>query len=101
MPEADADHDQDEADRRVFTGYGVASAVLGLLTVVAIVLGTLIWSGHRTATDDRTYQTRVMAAAADWTSKGVPASVMLSKPFAPAQLLTALANLLNSGTPTP
>src|SRR6266480_3610447 len=40
------------------------------------------------------------AAAADWTSKGVPNSVMLSKPFAPAQLLTAVANLLNSGTPT-
>jgi DNA-binding response OmpR family regulator len=39
------------------------------------------------------------AAAADWTSKGVPNSVMLPKPFAPAQLLTALANLLNSGTP--
>lgn len=38
------------------------------------------------------------AAAADWTSKGVPNSVMLSKPFAPAQLLTALANLLNNGT---
>jgi len=40
------------------------------------------------------------AAAADWTSKGVPDSVMLSKPFAPAQLLTALANLLNNATPT-
>lgn len=40
------------------------------------------------------------AAAADWTSKGVPNSVMLPKPFAPAQLLTALANLLNSGIPT-
>jgi CheY-like chemotaxis protein len=39
-------------------------------------------------------------AAADWTSKGVPNSIMLSKPFAPAQLLTAVANLLNSGTPT-
>ena len=35
------------------------------------------------------------AAAADWTSKGV-----LAKPFAPAQLLTAVSNLLNSGTPT-
>ena len=41
------------------------------------------------------------AAAADWTSKGVPNSVMLPKPFAPAQLLAAVANLLNSGTPTP
>lgn len=40
------------------------------------------------------------AAAADWTSKGVPNSLMLAKPFAPAQLLTAVSNLLNSGTPT-
>jgi len=39
------------------------------------------------------------AAAADWTSKGVPHSIMLAKPFAPAQLLTAVSNLLNSGTP--
>jgi CheY-like chemotaxis protein len=39
-------------------------------------------------------------AAADWTSKGVPNSIMLSKPFAPAQLLTAVSNLMNSGTPT-
>lgn len=39
------------------------------------------------------------AAAADWTSKGVPNSIMLAKPFAPAQLLTAVSNLLNSGTP--
>ena len=39
-------------------------------------------------------------AAADWASKGVPNSIMLSKPFAPAQLLTAVANLLNAGTPT-
>lgn len=37
------------------------------------------------------------AAAADWTSKGVPNSIMLAKPFAPAQLLTAVSNLLNSG----
>jgi CheY-like chemotaxis protein len=40
------------------------------------------------------------AAAADWTSKGVPNSIMLAKPFAPARLLTAVSNLLNSGTPT-
>lgn len=39
------------------------------------------------------------AAAAEWTSRGVPNSVMLPKPFAPAQLLTALANLLNAGPP--
>jgi DNA-binding response OmpR family regulator len=39
-------------------------------------------------------------SAADWTSKGVPNSIMLAKPFAPAQLVIAVANLLNSGTPT-
>jgi CheY-like chemotaxis protein len=40
------------------------------------------------------------ASAADWPSKGVPNSVMLEKPFAPAQLVTAIANLLNTGTPS-
>lgn len=38
--------------------------------------------------------------AADWASKGVPHSVMLEKPFAPAQLVTAVAQLLNAGTPS-
>ncbi|MDA9522084.1 hypothetical protein XI06_17760 [Bradyrhizobium sp. CCBAU 11434] len=28
----------------------------------------------------------------DWPSKGVPNSIMLSKPFAPAQLVTAISN---------
>jgi CheY-like chemotaxis protein len=37
----------------------------------------------------------------DWASQGVPNSVLLTKPFAPAQLLTALANLLNAGSTTP
>jgi DNA-binding response OmpR family regulator len=40
------------------------------------------------------------ASADEWPSKGVPNSIMLAKPFAPAQLVTAVANLLNSGTPT-
>jgi DNA-binding response OmpR family regulator len=40
------------------------------------------------------------ASAADWPSKGVPNSIMLAKPFAPAQLVTAISNLLNSATPT-
>src|SRR3954466_13958890 len=33
------------------------------------------------------------AHADDWASRGVPNSVMLAKPFAPAQLVTALAQL--------
>ena len=39
-------------------------------------------------------------SADDWASKGVPNSILLTKPFAPAQLVTAVAQLLNSGTPT-
>jgi DNA-binding response OmpR family regulator len=39
------------------------------------------------------------ASAADWPSKGVPNSIMLPKPFAPAQLVTAVSNLLNNRTP--
>jgi CheY-like chemotaxis protein len=37
--------------------------------------------------------------ADDWASKGVPNSIMLAKPFAPAQLVTAVSHLLNVGTP--
>ena len=40
------------------------------------------------------------AHAEDWASKGVPNSIMLAKPFAPAQLVTAVSQLLNSGSPT-
>jgi DNA-binding response OmpR family regulator len=32
----------------------------------------------------------------DWASKGVPNSVLLKKPFAPAQIVTAVAALLNA-----
>ena len=40
------------------------------------------------------------AAADEWASQGVPNSILLQKPFAPAQLVTAVSNLLNTGTPT-
>jgi CheY-like chemotaxis protein len=35
-------------------------------------------------------------AAPDWASHGVPNSVLLNKPFAPAQLVIAVAQLLNN-----
>ncbi|MDP2357915.1 MAG: response regulator [Beijerinckiaceae bacterium] len=40
------------------------------------------------------------AHAEEWASRGVPNSIMLSKPFAPAQLVTAISQLLNSVPPT-
>jgi two-component system, cell cycle response regulator CpdR len=42
-----------------------------------------------------------MTGAADdaWTSQGVPNSILLQKPFAPAQLVTAVPQLLNAMPP--
>ena len=40
------------------------------------------------------------AAAEQWTSRGVPNSILLNKPFAPAQVTTAVAQLLNTSPPT-
>jgi DNA-binding response OmpR family regulator len=37
----------------------------------------------------------------EWASAGVPNSIMLAKPFAPAQLVTAVSQLLNASPPTP
>ena len=39
------------------------------------------------------------ASAQQWTSHGVPNSILLSKPFAQAQLVTAISQLLNAGSP--
>ncbi len=58
----------DEEDGPVFSGFGIASAALGLLCVAAVVLAVMIWSGHRADTDERHYQTEVLKAAADWTT---------------------------------
>ncbi|BBX98717.1 hypothetical protein [Mycobacterium lacus] len=63
---------QEETDDRpvggeIFSGYGVASAVLGVLSVAAVVLGVLIWSTHRRESGERAYLTRVLRTAADWT----------------------------------
>jgi DNA-binding response OmpR family regulator len=39
-------------------------------------------------------------SAVDWNSEGVPNSVVLQKPFSPAQVVTALATLLNQVPPS-
>lgn len=39
------------------------------------------------------------ASADQWGVKGVPNSILLTKPFAPPQLVTALSQLLNVGSP--
>ncbi len=77
MPDAEqtkpaADDGDDEAtpdvvDGPAISGYGVASAALGALTVAAIALAAVIWVTHRSDVDERGYQSRVMQAAVDWT----------------------------------
>ena len=43
----------------------------------------------------------ITAANADqWPSHGVPNSILMTKPFAPAQLVTAVSQLLNTNPPT-
>jgi hypothetical protein len=60
--------DRDDDGGRVFTGFGIGSAVLGVIAVAAIALAVLIWTQHRSDVDELGYRTRVMQAAADWTS---------------------------------
>jgi hypothetical protein len=70
MPEQTEPADEtapDEFDGPTISGYGVASAALGALSVAAIALGAVIWLAHRGDVDERSYQSRAMQAAVDWT----------------------------------
>jgi hypothetical protein len=67
LPEERADAAGSDDDR-VFTGFGIASAVLATLSVAAVVLAVMIWSAHRQDAGERAYQTGVLQAAADWTT---------------------------------
>ncbi len=69
MPDDErTDDDGPDDERPVLSGYGIASAALALLSVAAIVLAVMIWTGHRADTDERHYQTEVLTTAADWTN---------------------------------
>ena len=39
-------------------------------------------------------------SAPEWSSQGVPNSLMVAKPFAPAQIITAISSLLNVSSTT-
>ena len=65
--EDDDEPEAEPAGGRVFSTYGIASTVLGVLAVAAVVLGYVIWSSHRDEVGERVYLTRVMQTAADWT----------------------------------
>ena len=63
----DEDTSPEESDGPIISAYGVASAVLGALSVAAVALGGVIWAAHRSDVDERGYQSRAMQAAVDWT----------------------------------
>jgi hypothetical protein len=68
VPDEPTEDHVDDDDGPVFTGFGIGSAVLGVLAVAAIALGVLIWTQHSSDVDELHYRTRVMQAAADWTN---------------------------------
>jgi hypothetical protein len=68
MPDDEPTPNHEDEDGPVVTGFGIGSAVLGVLAVAAIALGVLIWTQHRGEADELDYRTRVIHAAAEWTS---------------------------------
>jgi hypothetical protein len=66
-PAEDDDAAAEPSDGRIITAYGIASAVLGALSIAAIALGAVIWSMHRDEVGERAYRSRVLQTAAEWT----------------------------------
>jgi DNA-binding response OmpR family regulator len=78
---------------------GKAAEYRALITDVQLTGKLDGWDVARVAREiDPTFPVVYMTgtAAEEWASKGVPNSVLLAKPFAPAQLITAVSELLNA-----
>jgi DNA-binding response OmpR family regulator len=72
-----------------------------LVTDINLPGGTSGWDVARAAREiDPKFPVVYMtgAAADEWAVQGVPNSLLLRKPFAPAQVVTAIAQLLNVGS---
>jgi DNA-binding response OmpR family regulator len=80
---------------------GFRSRYRALVTDI-ILLGRIDgWRVARVAREiDPTFPVVYVSGAAhdQWPVQGVPNSILLTKPFAPAQLVTAISQLLNIGT---
>ena len=75
------------------------AGIVGLVTDIRVGTGPSGWDVARHA---RRLQARLAVvymtgdSAAEWTAEGVPNSVMVQKPFAVAQVVTAISTLLNA-----
>jgi hypothetical protein len=67
MPDAEPATEREAQRDGVFSGFGIASAALGVVAVAAVVFAVVIANLHRHHTDELAYRTRVVQAAADWT----------------------------------
>jgi hypothetical protein len=50
----------------IFSRYGIASAVLGVVAAVAVVVATWVYLGHRADDRDRVHEAQAMKTAAEW-----------------------------------
>jgi DNA-binding response OmpR family regulator len=99
-------------------GFGVATAasgqsasaefekgqISGLVTDVNLGRGPTGWDVARRAREIKPDLPVVYVSGehgAEWASQGVPNSIMIAKPYAPARLVTAISSLLNAAPTTP
>lgn len=74
-----------------------ATKLHGVVTDINLGDGPDGWDVARTARELSSGLPIVYVSAAsehEWTSKGVPASIMIAKPFVPAQVVVAISSLL-------
>jgi DNA-binding response OmpR family regulator len=72
-------------------------ALNGLITDINLGAGPDGWDVSRAARELTSGLPVVYVSAAsehEWTSRGVPSSVMITKPFVPAQVVVAISSLL-------
>ncbi|MGN8000952.1 response regulator [Sphingomonas sp. 22176] len=78
-----------------------ADAIAGLVTDVRLGSGSTGWDVARRARELKpTMPVVYMTAesAEEWSAQGVPKSILVQKPFAPAQLLAAISTLINEAS---
>ena len=76
--------------------------ISALVSDVNLGSGPSGWDVARRARETRPDLPVVYVSAvhsSEWTVHGVPNSIMIAKPYAPAQLVTAIATLLNAAVP--
>jgi CheY-like chemotaxis protein len=78
-----------------------ASQIRALITDINLGSATTGWDVARHARKiihDLPVIFTTTANAADWTSLGVPKSLLITKPYSPSQIVTAVSQLLNDRT---